>query len=320
MHFVTDAIIIAFLVADGILTIDLIHNKFTTPMGKFSWSLVLFFVVALTCWILIFYGSFIEPRLIVINQKTVQLGKNPTQTMRAAFISDMHLGPYKQADFAQKIVERISSLKPDIVFLLGDFVYGDESEAQYLVPLKNLQAPLGVFAVLGNHDYGDDSSFIKLGAKEEARAKKIHETLEGLGVKVLVGAGQKITFKGKDIFILGIDDIWTKRAGVNAALKSIDQTQSPHPSILMSHNPDSIKAAEKLEVDLVLSGHTHGGQVRLPLLGPVPPLPTALGRKYDKGLFQFGKTQLFITSGIGESGARARLFDTPEIVLMEIGF
>ncbi|MBI5413198.1 metallophosphoesterase [Candidatus Peregrinibacteria bacterium] len=320
MHFVTDAIIIAFLVADGILVIDFIRNGLTGPMGKFSWGLVLFFLAALTCWILVFYGSFIEPRFITIKRETVQLNENPAQTMRAVLISDTHFGPYKQTGFAQKIAERVSTLNPDVIFLLGDFIYDDESDVQYLSPFKNLKASLGVFAILGNHDYGNGRGYKDCGAKGEARAKKVHETLEGLGIKVLVNAGQKITFEGKDIFILGVDDLWTKRADIASAIQTFGQAKTPRPSILIAHNPDSVKTAEKLGIDLVLSGHTHGGQIRLPFWGPVPPLPDTLGRKYDKGLFRFDKTQLYITSGVGEIGARARLFDPPEIVLMKIKF
>ena len=90
------------------------------------------------------------------------------------------------------------------------------------------------------------------------------------------------------------------------------------PVILVSHNADIVGRAEKLGIDLVLAGHTHGGQVRLPFFGAVPKIPHRLGNHYDRGLFQFGETKLFITSGLGETGPRARLLVPPEVALLEI--
>ena len=84
------------------------------------------------------------------------------------------------------------------------------------------------------------------------------------------------------------------------------------------HNPDPADRAEYNGVDLMISGHTHGGQVRLPFIGPSVPLPTTLGQQYDQGFFPYGKMSLFITSGVGESTVRARLFNPPEIVQLEV--
>lgn len=309
MNAIYDSIIYGFLVIDGvffILAVWWIRRKGFVWLLGFSAALFLF------AWLIIFYGSFIEPRLLVVREQTIHVRENPTETLRAVLVSDFHLGPYKKEDFVERVVSKINEQRPDVIFIAGDFVYDDISQIQYLDPIKNLKAPLGVFAVLGNHDYGEGGPGMVL-EKDKGRSNVIREKLESLGVRVLVNDARVITKDGEKILLIGSDDVWTGRDKIHRAARIF-----LHTTLVLSHNPDIIWKAEKSGIDLVLAGHTHGGQIRLPGIGPVPNIPDELGRAYDRGLFQFGNTQLFITSGLGEMGPRARLLVPPEIVVLKI--
>ncbi|MEK7523405.1 MAG: metallophosphoesterase [Patescibacteria group bacterium] len=315
MNYLFDALIIAFLTADGVGM--LVALQFWDGWQRL-WFYKGWLVLALLAWLVIFYGSFIEPRLLLVAREEIKLGSAPTETLSVALISDLHVGPYKKADYIEKVVAKTLSLKPDIILLAGDFVYDNQNQTEYLAPLKKLQAPYGVFAIMGNHDYGDHE--VVTGAPADVRASTVRSTLTSMGIKILINEGVKIHKGSKDIFLLGTDELWTKRANIEQALESFHLNKIPHPSILVTHNPDLVIQAQSEEIDLVLAGHTHGGQIRLPFLGSVPPIPDELGRKYDRGLFAFGKTQLFITSGAGEMGPRARLLVPPEVALLEVKF
>lgn len=339
MHLLFDSIIFGFLVLDGVLVGLLIFRirKWKRHHKAVPFSAKSVLVLGLLAWAVIFYGSFIEPKLIVINEQKIFLS-NPggavetaaalqKTTVRIALVSDLHLGIYKKTAFAEKVAGAVNALEPDIIVLAGDFLYGEEGEEadpEYLTPLKNLRSKYGSFAVLGNHDYEenfeDEPNFSYEGNK---RVQNVVRVLSDTGVKVLRNESVQIKMEGRNAFVLGgVDEVWTGRADVTTTFKNYSVESKPGigPKILIAHNPDIIHDAEKAGIDLVLSAHTHGGQIRLPFFGPVPEIPTELGQKYDRGLFSFGKTQLFITSGVGESGPRARLFVPPEIALVEMDF
>lgn len=311
--FYTDLLIFLFLVADFFVLLWCM--KRLRGFGR-----VFVIVLASAAWLVIFYGSFIEPQLIITTNQAIKLGASvsATSTLRAAVLSDFHVGPYKKEPYLRRVVATTMAQHPDIVFILGDNIFDDISYIKYLSPLKDLKAPLGVFAVLGNHDYGE-IGYLR-GETMETRARAVRETLENFDIKVLINQGTKVQAGGKDFYLLGLDEIWTGRASLPKALKNLETIEAPHPSILLAHNADIVREAEKYGIDLVVAGHTHGGQIRLPLIGSVPKIPHRLGNKYDRGLFSFGKTRLFITSGVGESGPRARLFVPPEVAMLEIQF
>lgn len=324
MQLFYDFLIFGFLILDGILIIlFLVASRQRVKMRPGEYRRIalgrsLLFCACIGAWAVIFYGSFIESQLLVVAEKTVSIGKNPTKSIRAVLVSDLHAGPYKKSEFVNKIADKILALKPDLILLAGDYVYDDVSQMEYLEPLKRLKAPLGVFAILGNHDYTTEKYLIT--EEDRLNAQKIQKKLESLGATVLINKGKRLITQGKELFLFGTDDIWADRADIDAAFRSVGRSQTPHPGILVGHNPDIIFEAQKKNLDLVLAGHTHGGQIRLPWLGPVPEIPDRLGQKFDRGLFQFGNTQLFITSGAGESGPRARLLVPPEIALLTIKF
>ena len=119
---------------------------------------------------------------------------------------------------------------------------------------------------------------------------------------------------GSELVIAGMDDLWNR----GSALLALKGTSQEDNVILLSHNPDVVMSLDPERADWVFSGHTHGGQIRLPFIGSVSELPTVLNRPYDRWLKEYGEQNLFITQGIGESGPRARLFCPPEIVVVDI--
>jgi hypothetical protein len=313
-YIVFDIIIFAFLLGDLVFLLYTQLRSNCASSSNLRWRRQSYVILASIAWFVIFYGSFIEPRIITVKKATINLGSSAT--LRAVLVGDFHVGPYKQADFVAEAVEKINAQKPDVIFLAGDFIFEDaKNEVQYLEPLKNLSAPLGVFAVLGNHDYGVTRGEIAHnGGTENSRI--VTSALKSLGIRVLINSTVTLEPKNADgtaktLFLRGVEDYWTNRVNIG---------KIPHPSIVLAHNPDTIMEPGADKIDLMLSAHTHGGQVRLPLIGSVPPIPDILGRKYDEGLFQYGAAQLFITSGIGEIGARARLFNPPEIAVLTIKY
>jgi predicted MPP superfamily phosphohydrolase len=262
------------------------------------------FVLFILSWITIFYGSFIEPRLLIVKQTSVELVDSPTQTIRAVVFSDIHVGPFKKADWVSHVVKRVQELQPDIVFILGDFVVKSAADVQYLSPLSKLKAPYGVYAVTGNHEYHANAS------------DEVVTALESYGIEVIENETLNLEIGDKTLRFAGVSDIWFE-GDIGKTMQSVVDEDT---TIMLAHNPDVVLYDATRLADLVLAAHTHGGQIRLPWIGPVPSLPTKLGRAFDKGWFEYNDKPLFITSGVGETGTRARLFNLPEIVEMEIGF
>lgn len=264
----------------------------------------------------IFYGSFIEPRLILTKKSTIKINGDMSK-IRLVLISDLHMGPYKKTAYLERVVQKLLALRPDIALLGGDYIFGNnpEREIQYLAPLGKIATSIPTFAVAGNHEYNinQNNNFSKF-YNASPLIKKFYQNI---GVNYLENEAALIKIKNKKFWLVGIDSIWAKFDNLKQALKNTDKR---YPKIVLAHNPDIIKkiTAQGYDIDLALVGHTHGGQIRLPLIGSLARIPTKLGRKYDQGLFRVQNIPIFITSGIGESGTRARLFNPPEIAFLEI--
>lgn len=293
-------IIYIFLISSGVFLIE-VFSRWKKLKRKSLF--VCFSIIFLILWIVVFYGSFVEPKRLVVNEQFVELPESSGHLLRAVVISDIHVGPYKDSSWVEKVVTNVNELEPDVVFIIGDFIFSKSEQSKMLGPLKNLSAKYGVFAVTGNHDY--------IGLESE----KIVAALNKLGVRVLENESLRL-FKDRSLVLSGVSDIWFEGNPYEALKGVLEKDQV----VLLSHNPDIVYSSVINKADLVISAHTHGGQVRLPWIGPISPLPTQLGRKYDKGLFSFKDIPLFITSGVSETGSRARLFNPPEIVLLNINY
>jgi predicted MPP superfamily phosphohydrolase len=289
-----------FLIATGAALVEI----FTTHGRKIkkSSTLLMSVLVLIVVWGAVFYGSFVEPKILAVRHESYPLFSSGT-SLRAVLVSDTHVGPYKTAVWIDEIVKKTNAERPDIIFLLGDYILGAEGDVFNLDGFGNLSAPLGVYAILGNHDYDNE------------REAEVQRELESLGIRVLRNENDKIDLpNGQSFYLAGASDMWH-----DADLeKTFSGLMEDDKVIFLAHNPDAILEPETQPADLMLSGHTHGGQIRLPFFGAVSKIPTRLGQKFGEGWFEMNNIDFFITSGTGEMGPRARLFNPPEIVILEL--
>ncbi|MFN8457714.1 MAG: metallophosphoesterase [Anaerolineae bacterium] len=245
------------------------------------------------------YGLQVEPEWLTIEQ--IQL---PIRGLKAALegfkivhLSDFHLYPHTKIELIQQAIELANSLKPDLAVFTGDYVLETAGSIFELAPvLATLNPRYGHWAILGNHDLWTDAAMVRAG-------------LEKAGIPVLVNKGVPIQVGRERMYVAGIDDGWSGRPDLPAALAN---WPSDAPVILLAHEPDLADAfAPDERISLQLSGHSHGGQVRVPGLG-APILPY-LGQKYDRGLHRVNQTWVYTNRGIGVINPPIRINCPPEI-------
>ena len=221
--------------------------------------------------------------------------------LTVAQLSDLHLGVYTSADYLRRCVEIVNSLQPDLVALTGDYTY---ISRKYVEPvadvLSELKPRIGSYAVLGNHDYYQ-------GAGQVVRA------LRRAKLNVLVDAYDRLDWRGGRLGLFGVDDLYY---GDTNERRLLNQAPPDEPRLLLAHNPDFIGRfiEKKLRVDLMMSGHTHGGQIRFPLVG-APHIDSMFGQRFARGLNRWEQIQIYTTRGIGMVGLPVRFACPPEIVL-----
>ena len=249
------------------------------------------------------YGLF-EASWVKIDRQTLTVPRLPSSFdgTTVAFLTDIHHGPFTNLDYVTAVVRTTLALRPDLVVLGGDYSLRDR---QYIRPcldvLGGLKAPLGVFGVLGNHDYWHGEADTK-------------EGLRKAGVAELTNAGEWVK-RGSDRFRLaGVDDLWTGRVDVKAALGDATRDDA---CLLVSHNPDLAETLRDPRVGLMLSGHTHGGQVVFPTAG-APWIPSRYGQKYLRGMVEAPETRVYVSRGLGTSGVPVRIGSRPEINLITL--
>jgi len=243
------------------------------------------------------------------------VGMPVRQPLKIVVLSDFHVGPFKGERFVRRIVQRANALLPDIVLIAGDYTYDDRSDLSALEPLRDLRASLGVYAVLGNHDAGFYLSLRGEPFHQRDMSDELSRALTDMEITVLRNE-HVLRYVGNDnLAIAGIDDVWMEGSSVEQSLEGIPEHT---PTMLLAHSPDVVLDPQSGRADLIVVGHTHGGQVRLPWWGAVPMLPTRIGKQYDQGLFAVDDdTTMAVTRGLGETLVRARLLAWPEILLIE---
>jgi predicted MPP superfamily phosphohydrolase len=224
-----------------------------------------------------------------------------------ALISDLHVGsPFNGLAKLEQIVAETQRRKPDLVLLAGDFVIDSVAGGRFVPPeaaaekLGELAAPLGVFAVLGNHDW-------YLGGP------RVRDALEAAGVRVLEDDALALERGGCAFWLAGIGDFWESRHDVQAALRDVPADASV---LAFTHNPDVFPEVPEL-VALTLAGHTHGGQVKLPFFGR-PIVPSRYDERYAIGEVVERGRHLFVTPGVGTSMIPVRFRVPPEISLLTL--
>ncbi len=222
--------------------------------------------------------------------------------LRIVHLTDIHHSLFTPLEYVQRAVKMANLLRPDVVALTGDYV---TLSPTYIWPaarmLGKLRARLGVFAVLGNHDF-------KVDADEITRA------LRAQRIRVLRNAHYPLRTGAATLWIVGVDDLWWGADDWAAALHSIPARD---PRILLCHNPMGIHRAAAHGIDFMISGHTHGGQVRLPVVGSVRGR-SKLGKRFVDGWNRLNGTQIYVSRGIGRSVVPLRLNCPPEIACFRL--
>jgi len=311
MTYLFDFVIFAILIYSAFWMYTIVHSFFCEKKVKpLKLLFLIFFIIT---FITIFYGSFIEPKLITTTELSLNLNKTENkENVKIVFLADTHLGRYKKRTYTDLIVKKIKEQNPEIILLGGDYVLGKQESIQFLEPISELSKTTPTFAVWGNHEYNqgkyDDPSY-------SDKTQYIKPFFEKWNIQILNNQNQILTIDDQKLAILGTGELFCRQDDLSAALENLDQQT---PKILISHNPDIILDSDIEKIDLTLSGHTHAGQIRLPWIGSIVQIPTELGRAYEYGLFQLNPGFLYVTNGLGESGARARLFNRPEIVTINL--
>jgi uncharacterized protein len=252
------------------------------------------------------YG-FWEASQIRIRYQTVTLPRLPAAFAgkTIAVLGDFHNGPLVSLKFIRRAVEIAQSLKADIYALVGDFAHNGTKTREQLHPcldlLSALDAPFGVYAVPGNHDMQDSGKVYR-----EIMQKNPISDLTNRSVRLKLGADE--------LWLAGVDELWWGKPDQRTALRDLPPGAEV---ILLSHNPDFAEEQPDPRVGLVLSGHTHGGQVYIPNV-KLGRMPTRYGEKYRAGLVQGPASQVFVTRGLGEAGIPVRLNCPPEINLLTL--
>jgi len=317
-----DILIITGIFATALPAIILLYHRYKHPESweyKNKKKSAFFAVILLIGTIFLFYGSFVEPNLLIVNRQTIDL-PSLKKPIKIALISDIHVGDFNKEKGTQKIVDHILNLNPDLVFIDGDHIfsnYKDDNRIDYLKPLEQLAKKISTYAVHGNHEYGVGSydSDIQKRFRLPNRSAEVAQTMRNLGIHYLINETEKITIDNESFLLFGGDEFLIDAVNYD----NLDKVKEANPElsiVALIHNPTSIYEASRHNIDLVLSGHTHGGQIRLPFIGPVGTIETDLPRAWYQGLIDYNGSKLFVTSGANESGARARLFNPPEIVLI----
>jgi predicted MPP superfamily phosphohydrolase len=257
------------------------------------------------------YGTLIEPNEIVVERVTMLVKRLAADFdgFRIALISDLHFSPFTGEREISATVEHINALDVDLVAAVGDFVtyvpFRDpRKSARFAEPcaavLSKARSRHGTFAVLGNHDHATD-------------AKIVAGALGASGIHVLQNGNRAIERGRSRLWIAGIDDALEGNADIRTSLTNIPVGA---PVVSLAHEPDMADLMSRYPVSVQLSGHSHGGQVRVPGVGALY-LP-ALARKYPKGLYQVGNMHLYTTRGIGVIGVPVRLDCPPEVTLITL--
>jgi predicted MPP superfamily phosphohydrolase len=241
--------------------------------------------------------------------------------LRIVALTDFHAcEPFMDAHRMAAIAAQANALKPDIILLLGDYLAGPRfsrpPSGHWADPLRVLSAPLGVHAVLGNHDYTVPGA---------EGGKAVERALHDIGVAVYINSAVRLEKDGHGFWLAGLGDQYAllpkgQKHGTNHGVDDLDgtlaQVTSAEPVVMMAHEPD-IFATTPSRVSLVLSGHNHAGQVRI--FGHAPVVPSRFGKRYLHGHIVEEGRNLIVSSGLGYSGLPIRVGAPAEIVVVELG-
>lgn len=252
----------------------------------------------------------IEPRRLTVTRPVVPLNRSPGQAVRLLHLSDLHASPVVSLDFLAAAVTKGLAQAPDVVCLTGDFITrGHRNLDGYAEVLQPLSAAAPAFACLGNHDGGRWAA--RKGGHPDTTP--VREMLRRAGITLLDNAARTVTVRGQEVRLVGLGDLWAGEQRPREAFASLPP--SPAPTVVLAHNPDARDSLRDYPWDLLLCGHTHGGQVKLPLLGPLV-LPIQ-DRRFAEGLRRWEGRWVYVTRGVGNL-LGIRFLCPPEITLLTL--
>jgi hypothetical protein len=257
-----------------------------------------------------------EPHRLSVTRRTFPIRGLPAglDGLRIVQLTDIHHGPWTTLARVRRIVDVANSLKPDLVVLTGDYIQRHKDYAPPVAAaLAALRARIGVLGVLGNHDWGLDGPLCQ---RELARAGV--RLVDNDRVFVTPGRTLAGDAAATGLCVAGVGDLMTHVQHYDRALAGVP---ADVPRLLLSHNPDVAEEPglvnSGFRVDLMLSGHTHGGQVSLPILGPVVTM-SRYGRKYARGLVAGPVCPVYVSRGLGMAMLPLRFGSTPEVAVIEL--
>jgi predicted MPP superfamily phosphohydrolase len=246
----------------------------------------------------ILYAGVVEPNLVRLRTVRLDLPGFGPHPIRILHMSDIHIRSVGWRESRVAALARRAS--PDLIALTGDLVSSRRAVDAACRWVEDLRSLAPVYAVPGNYAYlvgGDEYLF----------------RLASAGAVVLRNQAVPLTIHDTRFWLLGVDDPSTTRSRLEDA---VEQVSGPGPRVLLAHFPTIVEQASFFGIELVLAGHTHGGQVRLPAVGAVLPFGSPLLRRYQKGTYRLGETTLYVTSGVGTTGIPVRFLCPPEVALI----
>lgn len=253
------------------------------------------------------YARYIEPRRLEVKKKAFFHPKlsQALDGLKLVQFSDTHLNDHFQIEHLKKVVNKVNEFEPDLIVFTGDLI-DEPNRYPYLeqIPpvLKRLRASLGKFAVYGNHDHGGYGTDLY----EEILLQADFHLLKNERKEIELLDGSRIVLAGLDDYILGKPDFG----------KIFRESDKNDFTILLVHEPDAVLQAKEYHFDLQLSGHSHGGQVKIPFCGAVYTPPYA--KRFTEGFYKIGQTSLYVNRGLGTTRLPFRFLSVPEITLFTL--
>ena len=243
-----------------------------------------------------------EPFMLAIERQQIFLRRLPKALdgLRVVQLTDLHYGPLTNLEHLKRSVQAANDLRPDLIALTGDYISADRGYAAPCAELLgHLRARYGVYAVLGNHDHWTD-------------AQLITDLFQAEGIHMLINEGRRVDIAGASFWLAGVDD---KMVGLEDLPLALAGSLDHEFRLVLAHNPVVLRRAARAGVDLVLSGHTHGGQVTL---RPEKGRSGRTRRRLLRGLARRGNTQIYVSRGIGTVVLPIRYGCPPEVSLLDL--
>lgn len=264
-------------------------------------------------WAHFTYARRVEPTWLEVNHHDVPITDLPPSFMglRIVQMSDFHCGRHVTPTYLAEAVELAQGQRGDLIVLTGDFIHKGFKHVGHMAKvLGRLSCGLGVYAVLGNHDFSVRNALGVRRYRDLYRA--VAQALTDQGIRVLHNETVPLERDGATVLLTGVDDLWSRVCDLDRAYAD---HESHMPRVILAHNPSTVEYLNGRRCDLMLSGHTHGGQINLPGLGRVTLGPK--GRRFAAGMYYYRQTILYVNKGVG-FGFRVRYGVRPEVAVFTL--